>query len=314
MNKYTIQDSGLELSRLSLGCRWLGGEWDDSPPGETEQKKVAAAVEAALESGINHFDHADIYCKGKSEQVFGDHLKANPGLRDEMILQSKCGIREGQFDFSYDHIMKSVEGSLARLGIDSLDILLLHRPDCLYEPDEIARAFDRLQADGKVQHFGISNFSAAQTELLQASLDQPLLFNQLQLSLLHHQLIEEGILVNQQPGGFFGPGLLDYCRLKNICVQAWSPLDRGRLVSPLAGVEPRIQETSETVAALAEKYDCSREAILVAWLLRHPAGIQVVVGTTNPQRIRNCCEADAVELSREEWYELFLAARGKPLP
>jgi predicted oxidoreductase len=293
---------------------WLGGSWDDEPPGKAEAGQVAAAVDAALECGINLFDHADIYCKGKSEQVFGDFLRARPGLRDEMILQSKCGIRDGRYDFSFEHITGSVEGSLARLQVDHLDILLLHRPDCLFEPDEVARAFDRLQADGKVRHFGVSNFSIGQVRLLQASLDQPLLFNQLQLGLLHPQLIEEGILVNQAPGSFSGSGLLDYCRAEDIRVQAWSPLDRGRLIQPLAGVEQRIQKAADSVANLAERHGCSREAIVLAWLLRHPAGIQPVIGTRNPQRIRACCEADGVVLTREEWYELFVAARGKNLP
>lgn len=314
MKKYTIRDTGLSLSRLSLGCMSMGGSWDDQPPGEAEAAQVAAAMDAALECGINLIDHADIYCKGKSEQVFGDFLKSRPGLRDELVLQSKCGIRQGRYDFSFEHIMASVEGSLARLQVEHLDILLLHRPDCLVEPDEVARAFDRLHSEGKVRYFGVSNFSAGQVRLLQSTVDQPLLFNQLQLSLLHPQLIEEGILVNQAPGSFSGSGLLDYCRVKDIRVQAWSPLDRGRLVAPLAGVEQRIQRTADRVSTLAETHSCSREAIVVAWLLRHPAGIQPVIGTRNPDRIRACSEADGVTLTREQWYELFIAARGKNLP
>ena len=306
MKKYTIRDTGLQLSRLSLGCMGMGRE--------KVRHLVGPAIETAIECGINLIDHADIYCKGESEKVFGEYLGTHPGIRDQLILQSKCGIRQGQFDFSKSYILQSVEGILQRLQIEQLDILLLHRPDCLFEPEEVASAFDSLHDTGKVRYFGVSNFSSGQISLLQAAVDQPLLFNQLQLSLLHSQLVEEGILVNQEPRGMIADGLLDFCRLQDVRVQAWSPLDRGALISPAQGAEKRVLETATRVEQLAEEYGCSAEAIVLAWLLRHPAAVQPVIGTVTPDRIRACCQADSIDLTREQWYELFVSARGQRLP
>jgi predicted oxidoreductase len=321
---YAIPRTDLELSRLAYGCMNLGGAWDSSPLTGREKTAAIEAVATAHDAGITLFDHADIYARGKSEAVFADALDALPDLRDQIVLQSKCGIRfaddpspgdPGRYDFSHDHIVASVEGSLRRLRTDRLDVLLLHRPDPLVEPDEVARAFDALHASGKVRWFGVSNHTTVQMELLARTVDQPLVINQLELSLLHCHLVDEGILANQSAGtNARATGLLDHCRLNGVLVQAWSPLARGRLFATPVDASPVIRETAGLVTRLAAAKRTSKEAIVLAWLLRHPAGIQPVVGTTTPARIRASCEADSVELSREEWYALFTAARGERVP
>jgi len=302
----------------------LGGSWDTAPLSSDARSRARAVVETALELGLTLFDHADIYCRGKSEAVFGELLAEAPGLRERVVLQSKCGIRfaddpvdgvPGRYDFSYDHIVASVEGSLRRLRTDHLDILLLHRPDPLAEPDEVARAFSTLHASGKVAHFGVSNFNAGQIAFLQRSLDRPLVVNQVQLSLWHRGLIEEGIVFNRLSHAMPGvSGTLDYCRQHGILVQAYSVVGKGVRLVPDATADLADQVTADLVTRLAHRHVVSREAIVVAWLLRHPAGIQPVLGTTTPERLRACCEADAVNLSREEWYALLTAARGAPVP
>ena len=315
MKTYPLSPTNFHVSRIAYGCMNLG---------HVEDKTAADLVAGACAQGINFFDHADIYAGGKSEAVFGRVLQQSPGLRDRIILQSKCGIRgsntpqpgdPGRYDFSYEHITNSVNGSLQRLQTDHLDILLLHRPDALAEPAEVARAFHDLQRAGKVQHFGVSNHTGAQVALLQKYLDQPLVANQLQLSLLHAHLIDDGVAANisARPHAAAG-GTLDDCRLHNILVQAWSPLDKGKLIAPPADAEPHIQTTAALVSQLATAHGVSREAIALAWLLRHPAGIQPIVGTTKIDRLIAGCQADAVALSREEWYHLFIAARGAALP
>jgi len=208
-----------------------------------------------------------------------------------------------------------VDGSLARLGIEQIDILLLHRPDPLMEPDEVARAFDALHKAGKVRYFGVSNFSAGQMALLRASLERPLVANQLEISLLHHHLINEGVGVNQTGYTYAGTtGTLDYCRLHDIRVQAWTPVSRGKIFSPPADAPENVLAVAEAITRLADAMGTSKEAIALGWLLRHPAGIQPVVGTTSIQRLQDACKADTVELSREAWYTLFTAARGKAVP
>lgn len=326
MKTQKIAGTTLEVSRIAYGCMGIGGGWGAEGITEQTTRTAVAAISAALEQGINFFDHADIYARGKSEAVFAQMWQERPGLRQAIVLQSKCGIRfagdpderaPGRYDFSYEHIIASVEGSLKRLQTDYLDVLLLHRPDALVEPEEVARAFDALQQSGKVRYFGVSNHTPPQIELLRRNVQQPLVVNQLQLSLLHTHLIDTGIVTNQDrpEHQVRGDGTLEYCRLHDITVQPWSPLARG-LLSGRAQQEPdaATTEAAQVVADLAAAKGVSREAIVIAWLLRHPAHFQPIIGTTNPERIQAACEADGVELSREEWYSLFVAARGARVP
>ncbi len=326
MNFLTIGRTSMQVSGIAYGCMEIGGSWSTEPLSSSDRQAGLAAVHAALDQGINFFDHADIYSRGKSEEVFSGLWQESPGLRDKIYLQSKCGIVFGsdtdeslphRFDFSYEHIIHSVEGILSRLKTDYLDLLLLHRPDPLIEPEEVAHAFDDLQRTGKVRYFGVSNHTAAQIELLQSYLDQPIVVNQMEISLLHFQLIEAGIIANQERPDrpVRNEATLEYCRLNDITLQAWSPLARGQVSGRENGAsEERIRKTAALVADLARQKGVSREAILIAGLLRHPAQIQPVIGTTNPQRIAAACQGDQVELSREEWYRLFIAARGEDIP
>ena len=322
MKTYPLAD-GLTASRIGYGCMHLSRAWDASPITADERRSAQRLVETALAHGITLFDHADIYARGKSEQVFGDVLRASPGLRAKMVLQSKCGIRFAddppgapqRYDFSHAHIVASVEGSLARLGVDHLDILLLHRPDPLVEPDEVARAFDALHASGKVRHFGVSNHTPGQIDLLRRHVRQPLVANQVEISLLHLPLIDEGVVANTTGHAYASAaGTLDYCRLHDIRVQAWSPLASGKLASTSEFSDPAVRDTATLLRQLADAKGVTPEAIQLAWLLRHPAGIQPIVGTTDPVRLVACAAADEVPLSREEWYALFTAARGGRVP
>jgi len=324
MRTYAIPQTTLDASRIAYGCMNIGGQWSTTPLTDDGRLRASRAVHAAVDAGITLFDHADIYCRGKSEEVFGGILRSSPGLRSKIVLQSKCGIRvandpepglPGRYDFSAAHILASVDGSLRRLGSDTLDLLLLHRPDPLVEPEEVARAFDTLHASGKVRWFGVSNHTAGQIELLRSAVDQPLVVNQVELSLLHHYLISEGIIADRnEPGSPRAEGTLDYCRRQNIFVQAWAPVAGGRLFDPAPGAESHVRAAAELVAAMAAEKQTSAEAIVLAWLLRHPARIQPIIGTTQPGRIAASCLADGIDLSREEWYALFTAARGAKVP
>lgn len=320
---YTISRTDLQMTPIGYGCMTIGGNWSTDPWTSSEYATGRKALAAALEQDITLFDHADIYTRGKSERLFGELLAEQPSLRQRIVLQSKCGIRFAdepagspqRYDFSYEHIVASVEGSLKRLNTDHLDLLLLHRPDMLVEPEDIARAFDQLQQSGKVRYFGVSNHSPAQIALTQAALDQPLVVNQVQLSLLHHQLISEGIDTNRSNLPFNAAfGLLDYCRLHKIQLQAWGPLSGGQLVNFNDDAPANVKATAALVNQLAEQYGVSSEAIQLAWLLRHPAQIMPIIGTTNPSRIAATKEALRVELNREEWYHLLTAARTANVP
>lgn len=314
MKTCRIPHTDLQVSRIAYGCMQLSREWDNAPITPAEISATLKLVDTALEQGINLFDHADIYARGKSELLFGEALRRNPGLRDRIVLQSKCGIRfadtphpgmPARYDFSRDHLLDSAEGILTRLGTDHLDILMLHRPDALMQPEEVASAFDAMRRSGKVRYFGVSNHSASQISLLQKYLDQPLVVNQIEVSLLHHYPISESILGNQQGGTYAGAtGTLDYCREHELLVQAWSPMAGGKLSGDAATL----------VAELARAKGTSPEAVLLAWLLKHPAPIQPIIGTTNPDRLVASCTADDVELSREEWYALLAAVRGTGVP
>ena len=308
--------ASLEVSRIALGCMTLS----------EDRHEALATIRAALDSGIAFFDHADVYGRGRREETFGAIWDELPGLRDRILLQSKCGIRPAgdpdqraalRYDFSYEHIIEAVHGSLRRLKTDHLDVLLLHRPDALVEPEEVARAFDRLHKEGQVRFFGVSNHTAAQIQLLQRWVDQPLVANQLQVSIVHTHLFDEGIAMNRDD--FLTPtrdeGTLEFCRMQGITIQAWSPLARGVLTGkPYPEAKPHIERAAALVAQMAAEKGVSQETIVIAWLLRHPAGIQPILGTTNPERIAAACQADGLELTREEWYSLYTAGRGRPLP
>ncbi|MDO3410803.1 aldo/keto reductase [Saccharibacillus sp. CPCC 101409] len=316
-----LNAKGIPASRLALGCMPFGGEWDRSPLTEERAKLSEAAVDAALSIGINMFDHADIYTRGKSEEAFGRILKSRPGLRDEIVLQSKCGIwledehAPSMFDFSRDHILESVDGSLKRLQTDYLDILLLHRPDPLMEPEEIAEAFGRLKASGKVRYFGVSNMSAAHIHFLESELTDRLVVNQLELGLGRLDFVEETVRVNQSKGTSvnFSDGLMEFSRAENIQLQAWGPLAQGRFTGrDVSGESEAVRKTAELVERLAGERETTREAIVLGWLMKHPAMIQPVIGTMNPQRIEACADAENQSrlMSREDWYRLYMTARG----
>jgi predicted oxidoreductase len=324
MKTQILGASNLNVTRIALGCMTLGGGWDGSPLTDETRKKAIKVVRAALDAGINFYDHADIYCRGKSEEAFSEIWKELPSLRQSIIIQSKVGIRPGwddptmptRFDFSYEHIMRTVDGSLKRLKTDYLDVLLLHRPDPLIEPEEVARAFDELHQSGKVRWFGVSNETAAEIEFLQHYLLQPIITNQVEFNILHTHMLDEGVIFNQyNPKITRNLGTIEYCRLHNITLQAWSPLATGKLTGrKLDKQSDTINRTAELVAQLAREKGVSGEAIVIAWILRHPAKIQPIIGTTNIERIANACQADGIELSRDEWYKLYVAGRGENMP
>ena len=305
MKTITLNNTNLSIPEIGMGCmRIVELENADA---------VKSWVDTALENGINFFDHADIYGKGRCEELFGKVL--TPSLREKIILQSKCSIRPGiAFDFSKEHILNSVDGILKRLNTEYLDILLLHRPDALMEPEEVADAFRILKESGKVRHFGVSNQTPMQMELLSKYCDEPLLINQLQLSIAHCPMINSGINANMynDSGINRDGGVLEYCRLKDITIQAWSPFQYGMFEGIFLGNE-KFTELNKVIDNLAEKYNVTNSAIAVAWILRHPAGIQTIVGTTNKDRIAQISKASEIRLTREEWYALYMAA-GNKLP
>ncbi|QAY68120.1 aldo/keto reductase [Paenibacillus protaetiae] len=272
-------------------------------------------IRTALEEGINFFDHADIYGAGKCETHFAEAIQMNDSIREQMILQSKCGIRGGYFDFSKEHILTSADGILQRLNTDYLDVLLLHRPDTLMEPEEIAEAFDKLHSSGKVRYFGVSNFSPAQTELLQKYVKQKLVVNQIQLSIAHTPVIDSGITLNMNIDQAINrdSSVLEYSRLKDITLQAWSPFQKGFFEGPFLGDMEQYPELNQKIDEIAAKYGVSNTAIAVAWITRHPANIQVVTGTTNVQRLKDCAAGSEIPLTREEWYGIYRAS-GKIVP
>ena len=305
MKQIDLGRSGLLGSEIALGCMRIN---------KLGEKELDAYIRTALDCGVTFFDHADIYGGGDCEAAFGQVLAAEPSLRDKMVLQGKCGIRPGMYDFSKEHILNSVDGILRRLRTDHLDLLLLHRPDALMEPEEVGEAFDQLEAAGKVKHFGVSNFNTRQLELLQSGLRQRLLVNQMQFSLKVTGLIDHGLCANTEfPHAADRDGeLLDYCRLHRVTVQAWSPFQYGFFEGVFVDND-KFPELNASLAKLGEKYGVSKSAMAVAWILRHPAKIQVIVGTTNAQRLRDIAAASTVALSREDWYELYRAA-GNQLP
>ena len=284
--------------------------------------EAVKALETAHDTGINFIDSSDIYGHGKSEEIFGEALEKSSLSRDDFYIQSKIGIFEDEsqnykttrYDFSKEHIIKSVDGILSRMKIDYLDSLLLHRPDALMDPAEIAAAFDELQKDGKVRHFGVSNFNPMQVELLQAGLSQKLLINQLQLSVMHTGPIDFNIHTNMTDARSIDHdrGVLDYSRLHNMTVQAWSPFQYGQIEGNFIG-NPKFPEVNDALQKLADKKGVSKNAIAAAWILRHPAIGQVIIGTMTPEHIVDSAKGADISLTAQEWYDIYLAA-GNDLP
>ena len=303
MKNIDIPEIPFPLSAVVLGLMRIQ-ELDDA--------QVQALVGAAVDSGINVFDHANVYGSSRHgcETRWGEAITMTPSERDAIVIQSKVGIREGFWDFSRDHILAEVDLSLSALNTDRLDVLLLHRPDTLMEPEEIAAAFDELETAGKVRHFGVSNQTPGQVELLRATVRQPLLFNQVQLSITHAPLIAAGISANMQgldQSIDRDNGILDYSRLHGMTLQAWSPFQKGFFDGTFLD-DPAFPELNEVLRSLAEKYGVTPTGIAVAWITRHPANMQVVLGTTKPGRVRDAAAGAEVPLTREEWYSLFTAA------
>lgn len=320
---YPLADHVKQNSPLILGCMGLGGGWNNQAISSADITQAHQVIDAALESGIRVFDHADIYTLGKAEDVFGKVLKQRPELRQHISLQSKCGIRfedalgPQRYDFSKQWLQQSVEGILQRLGIEQIDVLMLHRPDPLMEPEEIASAFDSLQAAGKVAHFGVSNMQPPQMAFLQSAMSQPLVCNQVELSLSHLAWLEQGVTGggSDHSASNFVAGTIEYCRQHKVQLQAWGSLSQGIYSGrDISNAAAPVQQTARLVASLAADYQVSKEAIVLAWLMRHPANIQPVIGTTNVERIKACAQAPQLELTREQWYALYVAARGEELP
>ena len=272
-------------------------------------------IHTALDLGLNWFDHADVYGGGRSESTFGDALASDPSIRrEDLIIQTKCGILRGYYDLSEEHILTSVDKALQRLKTDYLDILLLHRPDALVEPEEVAYAVDRLRREGKVRAFGVSNHKPAQIELLKKYVRQELAFNQLQFSIPVSNMVASGMEVNMDTPGSVDHdnSVLDYCRLHDITIQAWSPFQMPAWKGAFIGAE-EYAELNQALNELAETYSTTPTVIAAAWILRHPAGIQLITGTASEERLKEIKLAEGVTLTRPEWYKLYLAA-GHPLP
>ena len=305
MNKIKIANTDLNVSEISLGCMRMAS---------LPVKEAAAAVNTALEEGIDFFDHADIYGGGKSEEVFAQAIDMKPGIREKIILQTKCGIKQGYWDFSKKHILDAVDGSLKRLKTDYIDVLLLHRPDALVEPEEVAEAFTKLQDSGKVKYFGVSNQNPMQIELLSRYVKQKLVINQLQLSITNTGMIDAGINVNMKIDASIDRdnSILDYCRLKDITIQAWSPFQYGFFEGVFLDND-KFPELNNKIDEMVKLKGVPNTAIAIAWILRHPAKIQPIVGTMNASRIKDICKASDIKLSRPEWYEIYRAA-GNKLP
>lgn len=308
MRTIKLGTSTLEVPVVAVGCMRINS---------LDKQQAERFVKTSLELGANFFDHADLYGAGKCEEIFADAIQMSPSVRDQMILQSKCGIRpdKGMFDFSKEHILASVDGILKRLRTDYLDILLLHRPDTLVEPEEVAAAFDQLESSGKVRHFGVSNQNPMQIQLLKKYVKQPIVANQLQLSITNATMISQGFNVNMENGAAVNRdgSILDFCRLNDITIQPWSPFQYGFFEGVFLGNNEKFPELNKKIDEVAAKYGVSNTTIAIAWLLRHPANMQPVTGTMNLERLADCVKAAEINLTREEWYGIFRAA-GNILP
>ena len=305
MNTFTLPGTDIKAPEVVLGLMRIAELSDDA---------IRSLVGAAVDAGIDFLDHAPVYGAELHgcERRFGEALALSSSQRERLTIQTKCGINPtlGLFDFSYEYIMANVEGSLRALNTDYIDVLLLHRPDALVEPEEVARAFDDLHASGKVRHFGVSNHSRGQIKVLQTAVMQRIVANQIQLSVTHAHAVTQGLAINM--GGLDQSidrdnGVVDYCRAKDIALQAWSPFQAGFFTGPFLG-SPDYPELNAYIGQLAGKYSVPPEAIAVAWILRHPAKWQVVLGTTRPDRVTAAAAGSGLSLTREEWYGLIKAA------
>lgn len=306
MKEISFGTTGKKMPAIVVGCMRLA---------EKNCSEMQKFIHIAVEQGAYFFDHADIYGGGQSETIFGEAMAQDKSIRrEQLFLQSKCGIRQGYFDFSKEHIIASVDGILKRLQTEYLDALLLHRPDALVEPEEVAKAFEELQASGKVRYFGVSNHKPMQIELLKRYVKQPLVANQLQFSIPVSEMVASGLEVNMTTDGAADRdgSILDYCRLNDITIQAWSPFQMPNWQGCFIDSE-KYPQLNEELQVLAEQYGVSKTTIATAWILRHPAGMQVVTGTASESRLQEIIEAEKVQLSRQEWYRLYLAA-GHILP
>jgi predicted oxidoreductase len=306
MKTINLGGSGLLVPTMAVGCMRIN---------KMEKAVLSQLINTALDLGANFFDHADIYADGACEEVFAKALGDNSISRDKRFIQSKCGIRKGKaFDFSKDHILSSVEGILRRLKTEYLDLLLLHRPDALMEPEEVAEAFSILQQSGKVRFFGVSNQNPMQIQLLKRYVKQPIVANQLQLSITNCTMISQGLHNNMQDDFAVqrDGNVLDYCRLNDITIQPWSPFQYGYFKGVFLD-NPEFPKLNEAINKVAAAHSVSNTAIAFAWLLRHPAKFMPVTGTTNVERLKDCIKATEIKLSRDEWYAILLAA-GNILP
>ena len=298
MKKIKIGKSDILASNVAVGCMRIA-----------DMQNLPEYLSFCIENGLNFFDHADIYSSGECETQFAKAFKQTGFKREDIILQSKCGIVSGvMYDFSKKHILNAVDGILKRLDTDYLDILALHRPDALVEPEEVAEAFDILKISGKVRNFGVSNHKPYQIELLKKYLKQDLVVNQMQFSLPMSNMIANGLEVNMLTDGAIDRdgSVLDYCRLNDITLQAWSPFQYGFFEGIFIGNNEKFPELNKTLNALSEKYNTTPTAIATAWILRHPAKIQMIAGTTNINRMREIINGSEITLEREEWYKLYL--------
>ena len=307
MKTMELGKSGVTVPVIAVGCMRMA----DKPVKEAE-----AFLKTALDEGLNFFDHADLYGGGKSEEIFSQAIGMNDDVREKIILQSKCGICPGKvmFDFSKEHIIESTEGCLKRLKTDYLDFLLLHRPDTLYEPEEVAEAFRILKESGKVKHFGVSNQNPMQMRLLQKYINEPICANQLQFSITDCHIVKQGLYVNMREDNAIDRdgGVLEYCRYEDITIQAWSPFQYGFFEGVYVD-NPDFPEINKKLQELADKYGVTKSAIVLAWILRHPAKMQPLTGTMNPTRLKECAKATDITLTRQEWYEIFSSA-GNVIP
>ena len=309
MKTYDVSYTAQPASSIILGLMRIDG---------LDDEQIRTLVGSALDSGVNVLDHADIYGDERHgcERRFGEAVRLAPDQREQVVLQSKVGIREGYFDFSREHILRSVDESLAALRTDYLDLLLLHRPDTLVEPEEVAAAFDALQSAGKVRHFGVSNHTPGQIQLLRTAVEQPLVVDQVQLSITHAPLIAAGVAANMagvDQSVDRDNGLLEYARIHDITLQAWSPLQKGVFDGVFLGDREHYAELNDVLDELAGEHGVTPMGIAAAWIVRHPANIQVVLGTTNAGRVAEAAAGSDVDLSRVEWYRIFQAG-GHLLP
>ena len=306
MKEIVLGTTGKKMPAIVVGCMRLA---------DKNVSEMQRFLHSALEQGAYFFDHADIYGGGQSETIFGEAMAKDLSIkREELFLQSKCGIRQGFFDFSKEHIIGSVDGILKRLQTDYLDALLLHRPDALVEPEEVAEAFEELYSKGKVRYFGVSNHKPMQIELLKRYVKQPLIINQLQFSIPVSNMVANGLEVNMTSDGAFerDGSVLDYSRLNDMTIQAWSPFQMPNWQGCFIDSE-KYPQLNAVLQELAEQYGVSKTTIATAWILRHPAGMQVVTGSASEKRLAEIIEAGEINLTRQEWYRLFLAA-GHILP